>query len=152
YNVALNLASTVPDWMESIRATPMVLGLDLQGGVHFLMEVDQAAALEKRENAFADDIRGLLRDNSIAYSEVARGSDGISITLRDAADRGKVGSLISADIPELLVSDGSDALSMVARIRDADLKAILDNALEQNIGTLRKRVDELGVAEPVILR
>lgn len=152
YNVALNLASTVPDWMESIRATPMVLGLDLQGGVHFLMEVDQAAALEKRENAFADDIRGLLRDNSIAYSEVARGSDGISITLRDAADRGKVGSLISADIPELLVSDGSGDLDMVARIRDADLKAILDNALEQNIGTLRKRVDELGVAEPVILR
>ncbi|MCK7593695.1 protein translocase subunit SecD [Pseudomarimonas salicorniae] len=152
YNVALNLASTVPDWMEAIRATPMVLGLDLQGGVHFLMEVDQKAALEKRETAFADDVRALLRDNDIAYTEVSRDEGGIRIVLRNAEDVGRVGGIIGAEIPELLVEDGGSETELNARIREADLKAIVDNALEQNIGTLRKRVDELGVAEPVILR
>lgn len=152
YNVALNLASTVPPWMEAIRATPMVLGLDLQGGVHFLMEVDQQAALEKRETAFADDIRALLRDNQIGYVEVARSGGSILVDLRDAADSGRVAQLIGTELPELLVEDGSSPSSMTARIREAELKAIVDKALEQNIGTLRSRIDSLGVAEPVVLR
>jgi preprotein translocase subunit SecD len=152
YNVALNLASTVPDWMEAIRATPMVLGLDLQGGVHFLMEVDQQAALEKRETAFADDIRALLRDNEIPYVEVSRAAGSILVDLRSEDARGRVSSLIAAELPELVVEDGAEPTQLVARVREAELKAIIDNALEQNIGTLRKRVDELGVAEPVILR
>jgi preprotein translocase subunit SecD len=152
YNVALNLASTVPDWMEAIRATPMVLGLDLQGGVHFLMEVDQKAALDKRETAFADDIRGLLRDRRIPYNEVTRGTGSILIDLRDADERARVAAMIAADLPELLVEDGSTDTSLTARIREAELKAIIDKALEQNIGTLRSRIDSLGVAEPVVLR
>jgi preprotein translocase subunit SecD len=150
--VALNLASNVPDWLLALRATPMVLGLDLQGGVHFLMEVDQNAALEKRENAFAEDIRGLLRDNRVRYTAVNRTPGGIQIDLRDAADRDRAFTLMARELPELLVEDGPTAESLRARIREAELKAIVDNAIEQNIGTLNNRINELGVAEPIIQR
>jgi preprotein translocase subunit SecD len=152
YVVALNLASNVPDWLLALRATPMVLGLDLQGGVHFLMEVDQAAALDKRENAFADDIRGLLRDNRVRYTAVDRTPAGISVALRTAEDRDAAFSLMARELPELLLEDGLEPNTLRARIREAELKAILDNALEQNIGTLRNRINELGVAEPIIQR
>jgi preprotein translocase subunit SecD len=152
YVVALNLASNVPDWLLALRATPMVLGLDLQGGVHFLMEIDQAAALDKRENAFADDIRGLLRDNRVRYTAVDRTQSGIQVALRTAEDRDAAFTLMVRELPELLVEDGAQPNSLRARIREAELKAILDNALDQNIGTLRNRINELGVAEPIIQR
>ncbi|MFA5685366.1 MAG: protein translocase subunit SecD [Lysobacteraceae bacterium] len=152
YVVALNLASTVPAWLEAIGAYPMVLGLDLQGGVHFLMEVDQAGALEKRENAFAEDIRVLLRDNSIGYAQVDRGTSGIDIRLSNREDRNRAAMLIGRELPELTVANGPTPDTLQARIREAELKTILDNALEQNIGTLRNRINELGVAEPVIQR
>ncbi len=152
YVVALNLASNVPDWLLALRATPMVLGLDLQGGVHFLMEVDQRAALEKRETGFAEDIRVLLRDNEIRYVAVDRGGSGIDITLRDAETVDAAAGLIGRDLPELIVEDGSAPGSLRARIREAEMKTIIDNALEQNIGTLRNRINELGVAEPIIQR
>jgi preprotein translocase subunit SecD len=152
YVVALNLASNVPDWLLALRATPMVLGLDLQGGVHFLMEVDQAAALDKRENAFADDIRGLLRDNRVRYTAVDRTASGIQVALRTAEDRDAAYTLMARELPELLIEDGAQPNSLRARIREAELKAILDNALDQNIGTLRNRINELGVAEPIIQR
>ncbi|GIX34343.1 MAG: protein translocase subunit SecD [Lysobacteraceae bacterium] len=152
YNVALNLASTVPDWLEAIGATPMVLGLDLQGGVHFLMEVDQKAALEKRENAIVDDIRSMLRERRIGYSEVSRANGGIVIDLRQAEDRDRVAAMIGAEIPELVVRDGDSPTRLLANVSETAMQEIADKALEQNIGTLRKRVDELGVAEPVILR
>lgn len=154
YVVALNLADNVPGWLLAIRATPMVLGLDLQGGVHFLMEVDQRATLEKRENGFAEDIRAMLRDNEIRYLAVDRAgtTGGISVQLRDAADRDRAAQLIGRDLPEVLISDGDAPDLLLVRIREAEMKAITDNALEQNIGTLRNRVNELGVAEPVIQR
>ncbi len=152
YVVALNLASNVPDWMVKIHATPLVLGLDLQGGVHFLMEVDQRAALEKRENGFAEDIRVLLRDNAIRYIAVNRGTAGIEAQLSEAADRDRAIQLIALDVPELVLEDGARPDTILGRLRDAQMKEITDNALEQNIGTLRKRVNELGVAEPVIQR
>lgn len=154
YTVALNLASTVPDWLAAIRATPMLLGLDLQGGVHFLMEVDQRAALEKRENAFADDIRALLRDNKIGYSSVNRTSAGIQIQLRNADDVGRVRSLMARDLPQLVVEEISadEGARLQARITPTEVKTILDNAIEQNVGTLRNRINELGVAEPIIQR
>ncbi len=153
YVVALNLASTVPAWLESIGAFPMVLGLDLQGGVHFLMEIDQRAALEKRENGFVDDIRALLRDNGIRYSAVNRGANGINVQLRDAADRARVLQIVARDLPELQQQE-IDAADTELRygIAPAVIKTITDNALEQNIGTLRNRINELGVAEPVIQR
>ena len=152
YTVALNLASTVPDYLESIRATPMVLGLDLQGGVHFLMEVDEKAALDKRTNVILEDIRGILRKQEIRSTSIDRDGDTIVIELRDPEQSGKAAQAISADVPELVIDDGSRAGVLVGRIREADLKKIVDNALEQNIGTLRNRINELGVAEPVIQR
>ena len=150
--VALNLASNVPHWMETIHATPMVLGLDLQGGVHFMMEVDQEAALEKRESAFADDIRALLRDNDIKYVAVNRTPTGIEVQIRDPEQRATVASQILLDVPELNVEDGSGPDMLVAKIKEAELRNIIDNALDQNIGTLRNRINSLGVAEPVVQR
>jgi preprotein translocase subunit SecD len=154
YTVALNLASTVPAWLVAIRATPMLLGLDLQGGVHFLMEVDQRAALEQRENGFADDIRALLRDNRVPYTAVNRGPNGILVQLRDAADLDRARAVIARDLPELLLQTTTtdQGTALLARISDAELKTIIDNAIEQNVGTLRNRINELGVAEPIIQR
>ena len=152
YVVALNLASTVPAWLTAIRAQPMTLGLDLQGGVHFLMEVDQRAALEKRENGFADDIRALLREEGVRYQSVNRVGTGIVVQLRDLADRDRAAGLIGRDVPELQVENGSDPSALNLGIRPGEVKTILDNALEQNIGTLRKRINEIGVAEPIVQR
>lgn len=152
YVVALNLASTVPEWLTRIGADPMLLGLDLQGGVHFLMEVDQKAALETREVGFVDDIRALLRDNRIGYSAVDRTANGILIRLREASDRNAVAGLIGREVPQLLIEDGTEPGVLVAHLRETELKTIIDNAVEQNIGTLRNRINELGVADPVVQR
>jgi preprotein translocase subunit SecD len=152
YIVALNLASTVPDWLGAIGAQPMRLGLDLQGGVHFLMEVDERAALEKREQGFVGDIQALLREEGVRYSSVNRGANGIVVQLRDAADRDRAAGLIVADIPQLQVENGAEATTLTASILPAELKIIIDNALEQNIGTLRNRINALGVAEPIVQR
>lgn len=152
YIVALNLASTVPDWLNRLGASPMVLGLDLQGGVHFTMEVDQQAALEKRENGLAEDIRVLLRDQGVGFIAVDRNASGIDVQLRDAADRGRTYQLLGRDLPELLIVDGATPNTLRATLREAAIKLIADEALEQNVATLRNRINELGVAEPVIQR
>ena len=151
YVVALNLASTVPDWLQAIGAKPMLLGLDLQGGVHFLMQVDQQAALAKRFEATAEDIRVLLRDNRIAYTAVERRPDGtIVATLAPNADAAKATSLIARDLPTLQTTVTGNQIS--ARIPQAELDKLASEAIEQNIGTLRNRINELGVAEPIIQR
>lgn len=152
YIVALNLASTVPNWLDKLGASPMVLGLDLQGGVHFTMEVDQQAALEKREDGLAEDIRVLLRDQGVGFIAVERSASGIDVQLRDAADRGRTYQLLGRDLPELLIVDGATRNTLRATVREAAIKEIADEALEQNVATLRNRINELGVAEPVIQR
>ncbi|MDP1697987.1 MAG: protein translocase subunit SecD [Xanthomonadaceae bacterium] len=152
YVVALNLASTVPDWLRFFGASPMNLGLDLQGGVHFLMEVDQRAAIDKRENAYADDIRTALRDAKIGYNTVNRTLGQILVELRDAADVAAFRSLMTRENPQLQVIEGAAPEQIIVRVTDADLAAITNKALEQNIGTLRNRINELGVAEPIIQR
>ena len=152
YVVALNLASTVPGWLRIIGASPMNLGLDLQGGVHFLMEVDQRAAIDKRENAYADDIRTALRDAKIGYNTVNRTLGQILVELRDAADGAAFRSLMARENPQLQVTEGATPEQIIVRVTDADLAAITNKALEQNIGTLRNRINELGVAEPIIQR
>lgn len=152
YVVALNLASTVPGWLRAIGASPMNLGLDLQGGVHFLMQVDQRAAIDKRENAYADDIRTALRDAKIGYNAVNRSLGQILIELRDPADADKVRTLLARENPQLQVVDGATPEQLIARVTETDLAAITNKALEQNIGTLRNRINELGVAEPIIQR
>jgi preprotein translocase subunit SecD len=152
FTVALNLAPTTPDWLRAIGAKAMTLGLDLQGGVHFLMEIDQAAALEKRESGFADDIRLLLRDANIVYTRVDRTANGIVVALRNAEEREAARAAIARQVTEMIVDEGSEPNQLIGRLRPEVLNQILADALEQNVGTLRNRINELGVAEPIITR
>jgi len=154
YTVALNLASTVPNWLARLGGKPMVLGLDLQGGVHFVLQVDQKAALEKRVDAYAEDIRVTLRDNRIGYQSVERRPDNsIVATLSpsagaDAADRAR--AALAKIQPTLSYEVSGNRITVT--IPQTELAQIAGSALEQNITTLRNRVNELGVAEPIIQR
>jgi preprotein translocase subunit SecD len=151
YTVALNLASNVPAWLSRLGATPMVLGLDLQGGVHFVLQVDQKAALEKRVDAYVEDVRVTLRDNRIRYTAVDRRPDhSIALTLASDADPAKAREQLGRSMPTLTVEGEGNRL--VLRIPETELTAIAGSAIEQNIATLRNRVNELGVAEPIIQR
>jgi preprotein translocase subunit SecD len=151
YVVALNLASTVPDWLAAFGARPMLLGLDLQGGVHFELQVDQKAALDKRLDAYADEIRATLRDNRIRYESVERrGNDAILVTLAAAADADKALAQLATAQPTLLREAVGNVVTV--RVPEAELNQISADAIEQNITTLRNRIDEIGVAEPVIAR
>jgi preprotein translocase subunit SecD len=153
YTVALNLASNVPGWLQAIGGKPMSLGLDLQGGVQFLMEVDEKAALEKRSEAFLDEIRAVLRENQIAYTSVTRNASGIHVTLKRAEDVNRARNEIASSAPELvLATDSSQPAALLATIPEAVTKKITDDAVEQNMSTLRNRINALGVAEPVIQR
>ena len=154
YVVALNLASTVPDWLSDLGAKPMVLGLDLQGGVHFVLQVDQKAALDKRLDAYAEDVRTSLRDARIAYQSVERrGDNTIVATISPSA-----GADAAARAREVMVKAQPTLGYEVAGNRitvsmpEAELTAIANGAIEQNVNTLRNRVNQLGVAEPIIQR
>jgi preprotein translocase subunit SecD len=161
YIVALNLASTVPDWMAGFGARPMVRGLDLQGGVHFVMQVDQKAALDKRIDAYAEDMRVTLRDKRVRYESVERRPDNsIIVTLAPGEDGDKA--------RQTLVGQGSTATNagvapsgltylvqgnrINVTLPESELQQISGDAIEQNIATLRNRVNELGVSEPIIQR
>lgn len=154
YTVALNLASSVPAWLSGLGGKPMTLGLDLQGGVHFLMEVDQKAALEKRENAYLDEIRGALRDAKFGDYDASRGVDGIAIRFKNAQDLLRAESLLMKGFPALQFSrpDNGNGLLLKAQAMPAEAKRIADGAVDQNITILRNRIDALGVSEPVIQR
>ncbi|GIX33932.1 MAG: protein translocase subunit SecD [Lysobacterales bacterium] len=155
YTVALNLASTVPGWLAAIGGKPLVLGLDLQGGVHFLMEVDQRAVIEQLENRFAEDIRVLLRENRVRYRSVVRAPQGIAATLLSEADRERARGLIEDRIQELSVEPGVTAegsFQLLAKVKPERVREAVDHAVEQNLATLRNRINELGVAEPIIQR
>ena len=151
YVVALNLASTVPSWLRAVGARPMLLGLDLQGGVHFLMQVDQKAALEKRIESYAEDLRVLLRENRVRYESVERRPDNtIVVTMAPGATTATAQGLIAKNLSNL----GNEVAgnTIVVRVPDAEIQKITADAIEQNVGTLRNRINELGVAEPVIQR
>lgn len=154
YTVALNLASSVPAWLSGLGGKPMTLGLDLQGGVHFLMEVDQKAALEKRENAYLDEIRGALREAKFGDYDASRGVDGIAIRFKNPQDLLRAESLLMKSFPALQFSqpDGGNGLLLKAQATPAEAKRIADGAVDQNITILRNRIDALGVSEPVIQR
>ena len=151
YTVALNLASNVPDWLDRLGAKPMVLGLDLQGGVHFVLQVDQKAALDKRVDAYVEDVRVTLRDNRVRYTAVDRRPDhSIAVSLASDADPAKARELLAKAMPTLtLEGEGGRVL---VQIPEAELAQIAGSAIEQNITTLRNRVNQLGVAEPIIQR
>jgi preprotein translocase subunit SecD len=152
YAVALNLLPASPNWLAAINATPMTLGLDLRGGVHFLLQVDMNEAKKKRLEAFTADIRQQLRDRNIRHTGVTREGDALRVRFADAAMRAKAYEAIGASIPDLAVAERDDGQggALVATIRPDALKRIQDSALKQNISTLNNRVNGLGVSEPVI--
>ena len=151
YVVALNQASTVPGWMQALGAKSMSLGLDLRGGVYFLMQVDREAALAKRFEATAEDIRGLLRDNRIRYTSVEPAAgNAVVAKLGTGQDNTQARQLIGRDMPTYQVDAVGETITV--RIPQAELDKILTEAVQQNIGTLANRINELGVAEPIIQR
>jgi preprotein translocase subunit SecD len=152
YAVALNLLPASPNWLAAIKATPMTLGLDLRGGVHFLLQVDMKEAVKKRIEAFTADIRQQLRDRNIRHTGVTREGDALRVRFADPAMRAKAYEAISASIPDLVLAERDDGQggAIVATIRADALKRIQESALKQNISTLNNRVNGLGVSEPVI--
>ncbi|MBF2758796.1 MAG: protein translocase subunit SecD [Ectothiorhodospiraceae bacterium AqS1] len=155
YITALNLAPATPDWLTFIQALPMYLGLDLRGGVHFLMEVDLAGAVRQAEQRYAGDLRTLLRENKIRQRSIlARSSGGFVIRFQDADHRDRAYELIRARNPELDVTSASsaDEPALEVLLGEDARREIESFAVQQNITTLRNRVNELGVAEPVIQR
>ncbi len=153
YTAALTLLPATPAWMKSINARPMYLGLDLRGGVHFLMEVDMEKALSRAEERYESDIRSTLREEGIRYRGVRRRADGgIEIRVRDAADLSRAEDVIERSLTGLLVEPGGDPDLLLASLRESELASLKDFAIEQNMTALRNRIDELGVAEPVVQR
>ncbi len=153
YVVALNLASTVPHWMRSIGAREMPKGLDLQGGVHFLMEVDDKDVVEKQVQRYADDIRALLRDKNIRYQSVGRGPNGVVVQLRSSADRDAALELIQSKVPDVDVASGKsvgDTFTLDANVKPEKIREVKLNTIRQNQATLSNRINSLGVAEPLI--
>ncbi|HEV2041446.1 MAG TPA: protein translocase subunit SecD, partial [Casimicrobiaceae bacterium] len=152
YIVALNQVSSSPRWLASIGALPMYLGLDLRGGVYFLEQVDMKAALDKAADRYLTDIRSLLREKKVQYAGIAREGQNVAIRFRDAAERDKANVEISATFPDLALSgaDAGDQFKLSASLKPEAQKRIQDGAVQQNITILRNRVNELGVAEPII--
>ncbi len=152
YIVALNLVSRSPAWLTAINAAPMYLGLDLRGGVHFMLQVDMQAALTKKAESYAGDIRTVLRDKNIRHGGISRNGQNIDIRVRDEAMQTAARNLIAdefADLQTTSVADGSE-FKLIATIKPEALRRVQDQALQQNITTLHNRINELGVAEPVI--
>ncbi|BAL25981.1 protein translocase subunit SecD [Azoarcus sp. KH32C] len=153
YVVALNLLSASPNWLTAIHALPMYLGLDLRGGVHFLLEVDMPGAVTKRLDATAGDLRTLLRDKNVRHAGITREGNSVQLRFRDAGQRDAARSAIQGSTADLQLADRDDAaddLKLVATLSQAAQKNIRDFAIKQNISTLHNRINELGVAEPVI--
>ena len=153
YTVALNLLSRSPSWLASMGALPMYLGLDLRGGVHFLMQVDMKAALEKAVERYAGDIRTQLREKRIAYIGISSEGQTVQIRFKNAEERDKAKTEVSNNFPDLTLKDNDSAEGDKLLQVSLNLplqKQIQDFALKQNITTLHNRVNELGVAEPII--
>ena len=152
YVVALNLLPASPRWLTAIHALPMYLGLDLRGGVHFLLQVDMQAAITKRLESLAGDLRSQLRERDIRHGGISREGQTLRVRFRDAAARDKAREVIASNLPDLNVAereDGQDWL-LVATLKPEAIKRTQEYALKQNITTLHNRINELGVAEPVI--
>jgi preprotein translocase subunit SecD len=152
YLVALNLQADTPKWMQSLHALPMYLGLDLRGGVHFLMQVDSEAVLNKRVLGMQAASRSILRDKNVRHAGIDKVGNAIEIKFRDDATRQKAKAVLSGEMTDLLFADSGDGseLKTVMTLKPAALKQTVDDGVKQNIATLSKRVNELGVAEPVI--
>ncbi len=150
--VALNLLSRSPAWLTALHASPMYLGLDLRGGVHFMLQVNMEAALTKRVESQAGDIRSTLREKNVRHGGISRNGQAIEIRFRDAATAETARRIIQdqfIDLTTVETAEGTD-IKMVATIQAVAARRVQDQALKQNITTLHNRINELGVAEPVI--
>ena len=153
YIVALNLIARTPTWLSSLRAAPMYLGLDLRGGVHFMLQVDMQAALTKKAEAMAGDLRTAMREKSIRHGGISRNGQDIDIVFSDQAGADAASVLIRDQFPELDTTAAPIAGSGIginAKLKPEAARRVQDQALKQNITTLHNRINELGVAEPVI--
>lgn len=150
YTVALNLAPATPAWLRAINALPMYLGLDLRGGVHFMMQVDMDAALKQAEERYAEDLRTVLRENKIRYKGVERQPGMIRVQFDDAQSLSQAESVVGRELRGLLIEADASQNQLSGRLSEVEAREIRRFAVAQNITTLRNRVNELGVAEPVI--
>ena len=152
YIVALNLVSRSPLWLKALHANPMYLGLDLRGGVHFMLQVDMQAALTKKSESYAGDIRTALRDKNIRHGGISRDGQSIDIKVRDEATATAARNLIADQFADLQVTttpEGTE-FKLRASIKPEATRRVQEQALKQNMVTLHNRINELGVAEPVI--
>jgi preprotein translocase subunit SecD len=153
YIVALNLLSSSPQWLASIGALPMYLGLDLRGGVHFLLQVDMNGALAKAADRYTTDIRSLMREKKVLYTGIGREQSNVVLRFKDDAERTKARLEIEKAFPDLALreQDGTGGeLRLLAGLKPEAQKRIQDGAVQQNMTILRNRVNELGVAEPIV--
>ena len=154
--VALNLAPRTPDWLAALGLQPMNLGLDLRGGVHFLLEVDMDAAISQQLERYETDARSILRENRIRYSDITLDGKQVQVELRQAEDLPEANRLFREQFPELTVlsldPEETDAPTLQVTVPEERIREIRDNAIAQNMTTIRNRVDELGVSEPLVQR
>jgi len=152
YVVALNLQSRSPAWLKALNAAPMYLGLDLRGGVHFMLQVDMQAALTKRAESLSGDVRTSLRERNIRHIGISRNVQAVEVKFRDVATLNSAKAVLQDQFPDLQAVDAPDGaeFKLTASIKPEAARRIQDQALKQNITTLHNRINELGVAEPVI--
>jgi preprotein translocase subunit SecD len=150
YNVALNLAPTTPAWLRSLGAEAMYLGLDLRGGVHFLLEVDMDAAVRQAEDRYNDDVRLALRNEKIRYQSVSKDNGFIKVKLNSADDKPALLKLLGKDFRALEITEPTEQDQVWLKLSEKEVRETKKFAVAQNMTTLRNRVNELGVAEPVI--
>ncbi|QNN57055.1 protein translocase subunit SecD [Diaphorobacter ruginosibacter] len=150
--VAQNMLTRSPAWLTALHARPMYLGLDLRGGVHFMLQVDMAAAITKKVESYAGDLRSSLRDKNIRHGGVSRDGDAVEVKVRDDATLTAARNLVSDNFPDLVTTSSpqGDGFVLRATIKPDAMRKVQEQALKQNITTLHNRINELGVAEPVI--
>ena len=150
--VALNLVSRSPGWLTALHASPMYLGLDLRGGVHFMLQVDMQAALTQRIESLTGDLRSMMREKDIRHGGISRNGQNIEIRVRDAQQQEAAKRLITEQFADLQTREATDGaeLRLVVSIKPEAARKVQEQALKQNITTLHNRINELGVAEPVI--
>ena len=150
YIIALNLLSSSPDWLTRLKAHPMFLGLDLRGGVHFLLEVDMKAAVDKTIERYSGDLRRELKAKKIRYGSIKRVGDSIELALRDEATLKAAEDVLARTLPNLILKTDTAQMKLLVSLKPEEFVKIQTDAVKQNITTLHNRVNELGVAEPVI--
>jgi preprotein translocase subunit SecD len=154
YTVAFNLLPNTPKWLQSLNALPMYLGLDLRGGVHFLMQVDTKAVLTKRIQGLQSSVRSVLREKDIRHAGISRDGDNISVKFRDAETRSAAKAVLASQMTDVNLTDVASAdnteFNVTISLKPEALQAVVTEGVKQNITALSKRVNELGVAEPII--